>query len=232
MGFLDHSTNNIIVDAVLTDEGRKRLAANNGSFFIESFKLADDEVDYSIITKYGRTVGKEKITKNTPIFEGLTNNSAEQKYKLFSLSDRNITRLPSLVLVGSATSFSVDTRKNTSASITVKQKVTGVNELFAELTDASFNIEVNDLFLSVSGNTLPKITDKRIATYTILDDRVTASDLAGAKQVSFTIIPKNIPTAVFDVYRDPSDANKITTLIKVTGNYSGAVLHIPVYITR
>ena len=30
MGFLDHSTNNIIVDAVLTDKGRQNLAA----FFI------------------------------------------------------------------------------------------------------------------------------------------------------------------------------------------------------
>ena len=34
MGFLDHSTNNIIVDAVLTDIGRQKLAANDGSFQI------------------------------------------------------------------------------------------------------------------------------------------------------------------------------------------------------
>ena len=34
MGFLDHSTNNIIIDAVLTDTGRKKLADNNGSFSI------------------------------------------------------------------------------------------------------------------------------------------------------------------------------------------------------
>ena len=29
MGFLDHSTNNIIVDAVLTDKGRASLARND-----------------------------------------------------------------------------------------------------------------------------------------------------------------------------------------------------------
>ena len=66
MGFLDHSTNNIIVDAVLTDKGRASLARNDGSFNLFKFGLSDDEVDYSIIQQYGRTVGKEKIEKNTP----------------------------------------------------------------------------------------------------------------------------------------------------------------------
>ena len=51
MGFLDHSTNNIIVDAVLTDLGRKRLSQNDGSFSIVKFALGDDEIDYSIIKK-------------------------------------------------------------------------------------------------------------------------------------------------------------------------------------
>ena len=67
MGFLDHSTNNIILDAVLTDAGRRQLAANRGDFRIAYFSLADDEVDYSLITKFGRAIGKEKISKNTPL---------------------------------------------------------------------------------------------------------------------------------------------------------------------
>ena len=67
MGFLDHSTNNIIIDAVLTDTGRRLLADNQGKFRIAFFSLADDEVDYSLIEKFGRAVGKEKIIKNTPV---------------------------------------------------------------------------------------------------------------------------------------------------------------------
>jgi len=86
MGFLDHSTNNIIVDAVLTRKGREFLANNDGSFSIVKFALGDDEVDYSIIKQYGRTVGKEKIEKNTPILEGLTNGSHALKYRCISLS--------------------------------------------------------------------------------------------------------------------------------------------------
>ena len=76
MGFLDNSTNNLILDAVLTDVGRQFLARNDGSFSIHKFALGDDEVNYGIVTKYGRTVGAEKIEKNTPIFEALTLYSA------------------------------------------------------------------------------------------------------------------------------------------------------------
>ena len=59
MGFLNNSTNQILLDAVLTDEGRKNLA--NGTFNITKFALGDDEIDYGIIKKFGRTVGKEKM---------------------------------------------------------------------------------------------------------------------------------------------------------------------------
>jgi hypothetical protein len=102
MGFLDHSSNNIILDAVLTDVGRQFLARNDGSFSIHKFALGDDEVNYGIISKYGRTVGKEKIEKNTPVFEALTNQGHSQKYRLISISNPNLLRLPSLSLSGDA----------------------------------------------------------------------------------------------------------------------------------
>ena len=83
MGFLDHSTNNIIVDAVLTDVGREKLAAaTTAENFIASYAFADDEVDYTLIKKYGTIVGKEKIEKNTPIFEASTNAELGVKYYL------------------------------------------------------------------------------------------------------------------------------------------------------
>lgn len=74
MGFLDHSTNNIIVDAVLTAEGRAKLAA--GNLVISSYSFFDTEVDYTIIKKYGVAVGKEKIEKNTAILEASTSTGA------------------------------------------------------------------------------------------------------------------------------------------------------------
>ena len=87
MGFLDHSTNNIIIDAVLTDKGRQLLARNDGSFSITRFSFGDDEVDYSIIQKFGRTVGKEKIEKNTPVFEAQTNSDLGLKFRMMSVAN-------------------------------------------------------------------------------------------------------------------------------------------------
>jgi len=90
MGFLDHSTNNIIVDAVLTTKGRELLADNDNSFSVSFFALGDDEVDYNIIKQFGRTVGKEKIEKNTPVQEAVTNGEQALKHKLFSLAPRSL----------------------------------------------------------------------------------------------------------------------------------------------
>ena len=50
MGFLDNS-GDIILDAVLTDTGRFRLAKGDGSFRITKFALGDDEIDYTKYTK-------------------------------------------------------------------------------------------------------------------------------------------------------------------------------------
>ena len=51
MGFLDNS-GDIILDAVLTDAGRKRLAEGNGSFRIAKYAFADDEINYGNYDAY------------------------------------------------------------------------------------------------------------------------------------------------------------------------------------
>lgn len=47
MAFLDNS-GDIILDAVLTDTGRMRLAKGDGSFKITKFALGDDEINYKL----------------------------------------------------------------------------------------------------------------------------------------------------------------------------------------
>ena len=49
MAYLSNS-GDIILDAVLTEAGRKRLAAGDGSFRISKFAFGDDEIDYSLYT--------------------------------------------------------------------------------------------------------------------------------------------------------------------------------------
>lgn len=153
MGFLDHSTNNIIVDAVLTDTGRAFLARNDGSFSIVKFALGDDEVDYTIIEKFGRTVGKEKIEKNTPIFEAQTSGNLALKYKLVSVSNPNLVRLPSMSLAGdgldsSGTTLSMTrTGSGSSVTLTITQEIQNESSIDVELRDQAFIVKVPSRFL-------------------------------------------------------------------------------------
>ena len=107
MGFLNNA-GDIILDAVLTDIGRKKLSEGNGSFQITKFALGDEEIDYSLYEK-GNSSGSAyydlKIL-STPILEAFTNSSAGLKTKLITLVDNNLLYLPTLKLNQSSTQLS------------------------------------------------------------------------------------------------------------------------------
>jgi hypothetical protein len=97
MAFLDNS-GDIILDAVLTDTGRMRLAKGDGSFRITKFALGDDEMDYSLYEKNnpnGSAFYDLQILQ-TPVFEAFTNNIASLNSRLISYSQNNILYLPVL----------------------------------------------------------------------------------------------------------------------------------------
>lgn len=131
MGYLDHSTNNIIVDAVLTDYGRKQLATN-GNLNIDRYGFADNEVDYTIIRKYGTVIGKEKIEKNTPIMEASTRAATVYNYLNNNTAALDITSLPTLTVTAPTTSL---TSGNVEFSITYAKQA-GVE--WFEQTSASY----------------------------------------------------------------------------------------------
>ena len=158
MGFLDHSTNNIIIDAVLTDTGRRLLADNQGKFRIAFFSLGDDEVDYSIIEKFGRAVGKEKIVKNTPVFEAQTKESIALKNRLLTLPDPTITRLPTLnVTAGDNPAFIIG--QNETQKITLEQSIQGESRIPDGMSDTSYTVQIPDRFLTVVGKTNKPLPD-------------------------------------------------------------------------
>ena len=95
MGFLDNS-GDIILDAVLTDLGRKRLAEGNGRFNITQFALSDDEIDYGLYDK-NHPSGSAYYDINilqTPVLESFTNNMSSMKSRLLSYSDNGLLYLP------------------------------------------------------------------------------------------------------------------------------------------
>lgn len=99
MAFLDNS-GDIILDAVLTDTGRARLAKGDGTFKIVKFALADDEIDYSLYNgahASGSAYYDLEIMQ-TPLLEAFTNNTSLMKHKLISLPKTNLLFLPEMKL--------------------------------------------------------------------------------------------------------------------------------------
>ena len=99
MGFLDNS-GDIILDAVLTDTGRMRLAKGDGSFKISKFALADDEIDYGLYDKNnvsGSAYYDLQILQ-TPVLEAFTNNISSMKSRLITIGRNDILYLPEIVL--------------------------------------------------------------------------------------------------------------------------------------
>tara|TARA_B100000700_G_scaffold330170_1_gene455038 strand:- start:1148 stop:1891 length:744 start_codon:yes stop_codon:yes gene_type:complete len=239
MGFLDQSTNNIMLDAVLTDIGREFLARNDGSFNIVKFAFSDDEVDYSIIKKYGRTVGKEKIIKNTPILEALTNGDISQNHKLLSLSTPTLIRLPSFELVSvssttaSATSDLGLTNVNMNivdkrtASVVLRQTVGGASTVPVELIDQTYRVEVNNLFLNLGSGMRPVSVDtNNIATYLVGRDATLTTPTGGSKLSLGLNLKASLSSGLFSTFGTSSDKTVIRTYIQVTGRQSGAQANI------
>ena len=226
MGFLDHSTNNIIVDAVLTDTGRATLAKNDGSFVISKFAFGDDEVDYSIIRKFGTTVGKEKISKNTPVFEAQTNGDLALKYRLLSVSVPDLIVLPTVKIKNMTlgTTYQRSVVAQTSQEITIEQDISaGISTVPTDLVDSAFVVQWDNRFLDITrqagGGTTTKTVSNNVATITVASDGLTATQ--GGK-VTLTISVKSFSDDFYNTYSTGGTNPEIKTQVTISGRASGA----------
>lgn len=232
MGWLDNSTNNIILDAVLTDYGRQTLAKSDSSFNITKFSLGDDEVNYGIIQKYGRTIGREKIEKNTPIFEALTNQNLSLKYKLISIP-ASLVYLPKLTLTSGTTVELTQGGSQKQVTIELKNTTTDTNqELNDSLADAILDVYYPSLFLIVNDVTPGYISldTLRTAHHTV---PMTGNNTSKTSQ--FYVKTKSISDSTFQTYgrlTTTSGNYQISTSIRVVGQSSGLSYTIPVNINR
>jgi len=129
MGFQDNS-GDIILDVVLTDEGRKRLAKADGSFEIVKFACGDDEINYGLYNLNTGSAYQDLSILQTPVLEAFTNNASSMKSTLVSIPRTNILFMPILRLnekqvqtqVGTSGSFIVavdaDTQDNSAKGLT------------------------------------------------------------------------------------------------------------------
>ncbi|MBT7914307.1 hypothetical protein HN588_10395 [Candidatus Bathyarchaeota archaeon] len=236
IGWLDHSTNNILLDSVLTDVGREFLSKNDGSFSIVKFALSDDEVDYSIIRKFGRTVGKEKIEKNTPVFEALTNQNFAQKYRLIALSNPSLVRLPSLTLTGEGLDSTGAllsmgrTGTGKSRRVILSQTITDEDSIDVELRDQAFLVRLPNDFVQLSGVSPDNIDQDNIATYLVTRDSTTTA--VGGSQLTLDVEVKSIPDRLFTIRGLVTDKTTIRAFLSIVGLQSGATKDFEVQISK
>lgn len=141
MGFLDNS-GDIILDAVLTDAGRRRLARGDGSFRITKFALADDEINYALYDKNnasGSAFYDIEILQ-TPILEAFTDSSTQCKSKIVSYSRADLLYLPVMKLNELVSS----TQQNTSIFPPASTFIVTVNSDTNALTDFNGVVGVLD----------------------------------------------------------------------------------------
>ena len=103
MAFLDNS-GDIILDAVLTDTGRRRLARGDGSFKIAKFALGDDEINYRLYdpTHASGSAYYDLEILQTPVLEGFTDPEASMHHRLVTLTRNDVLYMPVLELFESA----------------------------------------------------------------------------------------------------------------------------------
>jgi len=228
MGFIDGSSNNIIVDAVLTDKGRQLLARNDGSFQITRFSFGDDEVDYQIIRQFGQTVGKEKIEKNTPVFEAQTNSDLGLKNRMISVANPFLTALPTLAM-------SVDTGATTlvrgSTPVLADLKITQSNfnnaSIDADLRDSSFLVQYDNRFITLTGyenNASTPSTGQNYISTVRVRQTGTNADGSNGSIATFRVSIKSFSDSYYDYYSTSSNSGKIRTFVTITGTASGALV--------
>lgn len=247
MGFLNHATNNVIIDAVLTERGRELLSRNDNSFSISKFRLGDDEVDYAILKKYGLIIGKEKIEKNTPIFEAVTDEMLALKYPLRTFIANNtnsIYAFPYLKLrdyqqTPIVITSNSNSSSNKSAPISFKTFLNQDSDFTlteSALIDNKFTVKVFDKLLKLNDVTPYDVIDD-IAYYEInagQEGELGEAEFSNQKfgKISITAIGK-VTSDSYKYYATSAsgdDRDEIKTQVEIIGNFTKSSLIVPVTI--
>jgi hypothetical protein len=96
MSFLNKA-GTIVIDATLTDTGRKYMA--DGNFTIAKFALGDDEIDYSLMsTEIDGHAGTPTLinASTTPLFEAFSQQNANINYGLMDHERKDLLYIPIL----------------------------------------------------------------------------------------------------------------------------------------
>jgi hypothetical protein len=218
MGYLNNSV--ITIDAILTTKGRELLAANDGSFRITQFALADDEIDYTLYNPthpsgsqfYGEAID------GMPLLEAFPDESQIMKYKLATLP-RGTAKLPILNVGYEA----VTLQQGASLAITPQTlNYLGNDQVFET---SGYSVTISDVrllntFDATGINTASASTANVNSTVTI------------GTNVSSTVTGTQVTLRATTVNTLFGSNNSLVSTLTFTGLDSGARITIPITITR
>ena len=221
MGFLDNS-GDIFIDAVLTDEGRERLARNDGSFAIVRWRPGDDEIDYNFWNALTGSDSRDLKILDTPVLEAQTNEGVALRYPLISIRNARLQFLPKFV----AKPENISLREQTDsvgggADVIISQQLPQSQTILpAEMIDVNYQVELDNDLLFLSNVTPISITPYGRARYIIPG---TGKTSAGGTECKFNVRVQTLTSEIFDVLVGPytGTVRTITTNIVVTGQQSG-----------
>ena len=201
MAFLDNS-GDIILDAVLTDTGRARLAKGDGTFKIAKFALGDDEINYNNYDKNNASGSAyyDLQILQTPILEAFTNNTSVMNTKLISIPRTNLLYLPSLLLNevygGGGTKSASSTAMNST-----------INAFYVAVDD-----ETNTKLASISG--VINGTDGSGGTYVRVDQGLDTDEISPKRELESDLVETQylmeLDTRLGEILSD--DGNTLATI--------------------
>jgi hypothetical protein len=188
MAFLDNS-GDIILDAVLTELGRKKMA--RGTFNITKYALGDDEINYELYNKNhasGSAYYDLEIMQ-TPIFESNTGQNASINYGLKSITNRRLFYMPAI-------------KRNT---LVDRAALPVTNTFYLAISDGVTYDALVTAFGGVAGGGVRKVllSGKRDSSAIILETGIDNSEIAGTAANRTNIIQaNNLAESYFDISID------------------------------
>ena len=234
MGFQDNS-GEIFIDAVLTDEGRERLARNDGTFAIVRWRGADDEIDYRFWNALTGSDSMDIKILDTPVFEAFSNEVIALRYPLITIRNARLQFLPTFTANPTGTVVLQEQTDSVGggAAVTISQQVPRSQTILpAEIVDVNYSIELDNDLLFLSNVTPISISPYGSARYIVPG---TGKTSAGGTNCQFTVRVQTLTSETFDVLYGPAVPGVIrfiTTNIIVTGQQSGMNINIPVRINE
>ena len=218
MGYLNNSV--MTIDAILTTKGRELLAANDGSFRITQFALADDEIDYTLynVNHPSGSAFYGEAVDGMPLLEAFPEESQIMKYKLVTLP-RGTAKLTILNVGYNA----VTLQQGATLAITPQTlNYLGNDQVFET---AGYSCTVSDIrllnqFEATGINTVAASTSNLTSTQTIGTN--VSSTITGTQ---FTLRATTVNTLF------GSNSTLVSTLT-FNGLDSGARITIPITITK